>query len=415
MASLQAVFAMAVTNPARLSQRGLSLIELMVALAIGVILLLGLVQIFGASRAAFGAAEGLSRVQEGGRFVAETMRSELRMAGHIGRSNEAAILGQPGTNFQPSGAFFNHTSNISTNPAGAPYAFRLDVPIQGYDYTAQATAPNSLYVLGQPAVSGVNGAFSPPLPGALAPVTAEAVVGSDIVVVRYLSAATIPLAGGGAAGSVFVNPTFAGFVQENLLYGVSEYGAVTLFQARSGADPTTGFVNAGPGGRNISTNGWSGLENYGAGSLTAMHQYLMSVYYVGIDVSGEPALFRRTVNPAAPAPHLGAREALVEGVESMQLVFGADNAPVMADVPRIYQTAGQINSNGALGANEDARWRRVLSVRVGLLVRSPQAASDQSVADRQVRVADTVVQLPADGRVRQAYETLVVLRNRMGR
>lgn len=403
---------------ASILQRGLSLIELMVALAIGVILLLGLVQIFGASRAAFGAAEGLSRVQEGGRFVAELMRSELRMAGHLGCINEAGMLGVPGSPTQPPQPFmFNHLSLNSTTLTGAPFAFRLDLPIQGYEFTGGTTGPNQAYDLGPVSLAGPN--FTPALPPAeLGVVAAQAIAGSDVIVVRYFSANSIPLGPNGAsAGAVQIPTANVGFVQANLVYGLANCSEVSLFQARSAPNVATGVFNAGPGGLNISVSpdgtGWNGRENYGVGSVPGLHQYLMSVYYVGIDVSGEPALFRRLVNPALPAPHIGAAEAVVEGVESMQLVFGADTDPVMDDQADIYQSANAINANAALGATPDQRWRRVVNVRVGLLVRSPQPASDQSVAGRTVRVADTIITVPQDGRVRQVYEALVVSRNRV--
>ncbi|MCG6118747.1 MAG: PilW family protein [Aquimonas sp.] len=400
------------------SQRGLSLIELMIAMGIGVVLLLGLVQIFGATRAAFNTAEGLSRVQEGGRFVAELMRREIRMAGHLGCINESGTMGVPGAPFQPPQAFLlNHLANPATTLANAPFAFRLDVPVQGFEFTASATGPNDAYTLGAPAIAGA-GAFTPPLPAQLGAVTAEAIAGSDILVLRYLSPDSIGLGpNGAAAGVVQVDPAVANFIQAGLVYGLTNCSTVSLFQARTAPDATTGVFNAGFGGLNIAVSGdgtgWDGRENYGLGSVPAIHRYVMSVYYVGIDAGGEPALFRRTVNPAIAAPHIAPREAVVEGVESMQLVFGADNSAFMDDQADIYQTAGAVSGNAALGANLEERWRRVVNVRVGLLVRSPQPASDASQADRTVRVADTVITLPQDGRVRQAYEALVVSRNRV--
>lgn len=405
-------------SPLPVRQAGLSMIELMVALAIGVVLLLGLVQVFGASRAAFGAAEGLSRVQESGRFVAELMRNEIRMAGHLGCINEAGTLGVPGAPFQPSQPFlFNHLANPSTTLANAPFAFRIDLPIQGYEFTGGTTGPNENYALGAVALAGAGG-FQPALPGALGAVAAEAVAGSDILVVRYLSADSVPLGTtGAAAGLVQVPPLLVDFVQPNVVYGLANCSTVTLVQARAAPAPATGVFNAGVGGLNVAVTpdgtGWDGRENYGVGSIPGLHRYVASVYYVGIDAGGEPALFRRSVNPGVPAPHIGAREAVVEGVESMQLVFGADNTPFMDDQADVYQAADGINADVALGATADARWRRVVNVRVGLLVRSPQPASDQSVAGRTVRVADTVITLPQDGRVRQAYEALVVSRNRV--
>lgn len=393
--------------------RGASLVELMIALAIGVMLLLGLIQVFGASRAAFSAAEGLSRVQESGRFVAEMLRFEMRMAGHLGCLNESAVLGVPGTEFQPPNPrVFNL---LTANPSAlntAPFAFRLDAPVQGYEFSN--TGPNANYLLGPVALAGDNFA-NPGLPGDLAAVAAEAVAGSDVLVLRYLSPDTIALGAipvDPALGIVQVNPAESFRVQPGAIYGMSDCGRVVLFQARTAADPGTGAFNASRGGLNVSVTGpagWDASLNYGVGSLVNLHRYVMSVYYVGIDAGGEPALFRRFVDPTIGAPFIGQREAIVEGVESMQLVFAVDTGfngdGRMDDQPDIYATASAVEAAAA--------WRQVVSVRVGLLVRSPQRASDQSLVGRSVRVGETVITLPQDGRIRQVYEATVVPRNRV--
>ena len=55
-------------SPAR-RMAGLSMVELMIALTIGVIVMLGVVQVFAASRAAYQLSDGLARVQENSRFA----------------------------------------------------------------------------------------------------------------------------------------------------------------------------------------------------------------------------------------------------------------------------------------------------------------------------------------------------------
>lgn len=62
-------------------QRGFSLVELMVALLISLFMLIGVVQIFTGSHRSFKLHEGLSRVQENGRFAIEVLGRQIRMAG----------------------------------------------------------------------------------------------------------------------------------------------------------------------------------------------------------------------------------------------------------------------------------------------------------------------------------------------
>ena len=63
-------------------QRGLSLIELMVALAVGMLLIAGFLQIFLSVRSTYATNEASSRVQENGRFALDFLASHARMAGY---------------------------------------------------------------------------------------------------------------------------------------------------------------------------------------------------------------------------------------------------------------------------------------------------------------------------------------------
>ena len=63
---------------------GLSLIEMMIAMVISLILMLGVVQIFMASRAASRLSEGAARTQENARFALDFLERDIRMAGHMG-------------------------------------------------------------------------------------------------------------------------------------------------------------------------------------------------------------------------------------------------------------------------------------------------------------------------------------------
>jgi type IV pilus assembly protein PilW len=80
-----------------LQQRGLSLIELMIALLVGLLLLGGLIQIYLSSKQSYNAQEQLARMQEGGRFAMDLITRDLRRAGHWGGNrNLAVITGNPG-------------------------------------------------------------------------------------------------------------------------------------------------------------------------------------------------------------------------------------------------------------------------------------------------------------------------------
>jgi type IV pilus assembly protein PilW len=102
---------------------GVSLIELLIALVIAGLLALGLVQIFGASRSTSQLQDGLSRVQENGRFVTQFMERQLRMVGFMGCGADTGRFTQE--------SFVNHLALFDGSvPDGNPYRFQR--PIEAF-------------------------------------------------------------------------------------------------------------------------------------------------------------------------------------------------------------------------------------------------------------------------------------------
>lgn len=65
-------------------QKGLSLVELMISITLGLILMTGVVQLFVSSKDTFSAQQASSRVQETGRLAVEFINRDVRMAGFTG-------------------------------------------------------------------------------------------------------------------------------------------------------------------------------------------------------------------------------------------------------------------------------------------------------------------------------------------
>ena len=90
------------TQPARERIAGMTLIELMVALAIGAFLMIGAVTVFMQGRTTFRVNESLSRMQENGRFALDTLEPDIRMAHYWGLTTRTAkVLGRAATTLDP--------------------------------------------------------------------------------------------------------------------------------------------------------------------------------------------------------------------------------------------------------------------------------------------------------------------------
>lgn len=71
------------TSSSELRQRGLSLVELMISITLGMVAVAGAISIYLANRSSYQLVEGAARVQENARFAVEFLARDLREAGGI--------------------------------------------------------------------------------------------------------------------------------------------------------------------------------------------------------------------------------------------------------------------------------------------------------------------------------------------
>ncbi len=91
-------------------QRGLTLVELMVAMVIGLVLVGGVIQIFVANNQTYRVTDNMSRVQENSRFALDNLGKIIRLAGFKGDTEVS-----PNTDFISSGIFTNAQTVSGTN------------------------------------------------------------------------------------------------------------------------------------------------------------------------------------------------------------------------------------------------------------------------------------------------------------
>lgn len=416
------------------AQTGLSLIELMIAMVIGLVLLLGLVQVMSASSAAHKLSVGVARTQENARFAMDFLQRDLRMAGHMGCVSDQAHMApmmpaaadstRDGLNLWFLSAAQREARNFAAL-AGANAPLRFDLGIQGFD--AAGTAPGEQHQLTQGVpVTGDANDWEPGLPAPIAGL--NPVAGSDVLVVRYLSGSGVPATVAATSATSFTMTPEAYGADISIdnptgLFGLSDCKQVSVFAA-AGVDPGTGVVTAAVGGLNQS--GMIGDEWAQEGSVSSkpiLYPAETIVYYVGTgagqgaDGIAPPSLYRaRLVNGAAGLAFQP--EELVEGVESLQLLYGVDeNLPdelPRGNITRVYSAPDVAPATNPSNAQGDV-WRRVGAVQVGLLMRS----SDRSAApqaDDALRVLGVEMLRGAnaeDGYYRSVYESTVAMRNRL--
>jgi type IV pilus assembly protein PilW len=173
-------------------QRGFSMIELMIAILIGSILLLGITSLFSTTSNVNRMENGLARLQENGRFALDRIASDIRMASAMRSMRKASEGGGPNqsTPDRPLLSFVNFTGLPLGWPAAPAAVSRYLLSpvflIRGYECVAACTP-----VLGAPNVgSDVYGTGIPAL-GISAGSRAR---GSDVLTLRFLNGLGVGLA-----------------------------------------------------------------------------------------------------------------------------------------------------------------------------------------------------------------------------
>ena len=144
-------------------QSGITLIELMVALAIGSFLVVGAVTIYNQSRQAYAVNESIARVQEIAQFAMDTIETDLRMASNWGRNSRGLAVEGRSLGGTP-----NPTGLPAPTDCGDDWALNLALPIDG---------SNNTYTLGCTTTLGAQ-------------------ANSDVITVRRASVAPAPLEAG---------------------------------------------------------------------------------------------------------------------------------------------------------------------------------------------------------------------------
>lgn len=322
-------------------QRGLSMVELLVALVISLLIALAAISALIVARQGFTTVDASSQLRDNGRFTADLIQRLGVQAGFkdVFYATQVASAKDITDNLAPNIFGFNNALTSSSDPLNSSTA---------------RTASDVGY-------------------------------GSDILILRYQAVETYP-------GS-----------------GVSDKSMIDC----AGNSTTTT-----PSSRN---------------------ERFASIFHIA-DSQGEPALMCSTV---APNGTISSAQPIVQGVENFQVLYGVDGfttvntqfSGAQDSVPDRYLRADQMVVAGVTNsAATYSNWRRVRSLRIGMVLRGPLNSQQQNVSQTfypfgaaKASATDTAgsalssandvgtVFTPAvDGRIRLVVAFTVHLRNDQG-
>lgn len=341
------------------SQRGFTLIELMIAMLLGAFLIGGIMQIFIGSRQTYRMQENLSRLQENGRFAMDFIMRDNRMMGFQGCASRSTT---PNVIIDPKAP--------NPNLAPATLATALSTPLIGIDNVANNWSASAC------------GASN------------DCVVGTDEITYHFGGSCGGYLTGNLAAVNANIQIPAANSCNINAydVLMISDCSATDIFIATS-ASSGSGVQTIAHANSQNTTNNLS--KPYGSDAeVLAFRTYS---FFIRNNASGEPALWR--LDNSKPANSTNPVE-LIEGIENMQISYGADTDATPDGTANYYVPAGTVGLN----------MNQVVSIRVSVLVRS---MNDGLASHPLAYTYNGATVTPTDQRIRRVFTSTIALRNRL--
>jgi type IV pilus assembly protein PilW len=335
-------------------QRGIGLVEIMIAMTLGIIVTGAVVQIYLSSKRQNDMQGGLTGRQEVSRYATQLIQRDLQMAGFRGCLRD-----------------LGNVENTLNNPDD--FLNDYDTHVEGFEDVVSADLPGDI-------TAGGN----------------EVVADTDVLVIRTVDDPNLQLNANMVTSSsdpvtvADLDPAAPDTPAVGDIMLITDCGGSAVFEV-TGFDEGTGTIvhDAGAGAPGNASKNM--VRRYSAGAQ--LFTLRTTTYFIRNNAAGIPGLWRR-VGDDAP-------QELAEGVEDMQVLYGEDTIG-NDQVPDLYRAADTV-----------VNWNNVVSLQVALLVSSVR----EQVADADPRtfvlLDEAAVGPFTDGRLRQVVSFTVAMRNRL--
>lgn len=336
----------------RRHQQGLTLIELMVGITIGMLLVLSMLAMLANTSSNGQNLVRSSEQIENGRYATELIQDELRLAGFVGEMPLNGVYYDPA---QPDP--FTTPDPCDTDPGaafhydmGASPSLTVPAPVQGYDATASL--------------------------GCLS----NRMAGTDAIVIRRLSTTSTNVASLAADNEqIYTQYSFCS------------------------SDPATTRLIFDKDPDNLT------LKNRACSAANTARAYVSQIYFVAsCNVCGTGGDQKPTLKRMDLINGQLVETALVEGVENLRFEYGFDTDQD-GNVDVYQSTIGDVTS-------PTGSWGNVMAVKAYFITRSVDKAtgSGMSAAQSFQFGGLPTIQTTADGYIRHGYSTVIRLINPSG-
>lgn len=352
--------------------KGFSLVELMVALVIGLLLVAGVIELFVNSRQMYRVQDMKARMQEDGRYAVFRISKLLSRTGYLGCNSIQSRDGSEITN--------------TLNNADS-YFWDFDVPLTGHKSNGDGSWTPALTDI--PSVDTNSDVLTLRTVDELYIQIDEHDVGGseDADVENYSAPLKIPAANGLTPCSTDEDsPNYKASCSNIVM--VSDCENTAIFQVTNDptADGTLEHVVGGSAAPGNSTSNLGATFRRGWLNTIASHSFYVS------SQSGTPSLYEKVGGNNA--------EVVVDGVETIKVEYGIDDN-------------NDLNVDKYVNASGVTDWSEIVSVKISLVMinTDPNQNTDVAVGD-SAYFLDGIEYKPKDGRLRQVFTKTIALRNR---
>lgn len=378
-------------------QQGLTLVEMLVAMTLGLVVLVGLSSVYVAVKQSFRFQETSGRMVEDGNFALDSIARDLRMAGFAGCMGITSVTVGSTTTYYPTTSL----SSAAPNPGGIDGPNPLSV-----------LEPSNAEVTPQPLMpKGFLRGFDS-IPSAMFSTgTAPAAGSSSALFFASGSANVVSLSSAMAASTDALTITEDTYKWRNTTtnsgvydFVVSDCTTSNLFRGKvslSGSVASVAHDNA----LGNQTGSFTGSPLYGAGSMVMPIEWRF--FYIATRSGADtPSLYMVSYD----GNNRQSAQEIVSNVEALRIHYGentANNPDGSATMqPDVWRTTAAAVTD----------WSRVVAVRVGLIMVSGEDNADNDISLTVPTLLGQTYTLPTGAsanRVRKEFSTTVVLRNRV--
>jgi type IV pilus assembly protein PilW len=344
-------------------QTGLSMVELMIAVTLGMLILLGLTAVAVNNIRTSDELERANQQIENGRYALQLITEDLRNAGFFAEFNPE-LLTTPATKPDPCAVTLTALNSA------------MPIAVQGYD----------------------NGASAPTC-------LTDVKTNTDIFVVRRVSTCAI---GDTGCDALITN---APYFQASGCNSTTELASTNTNYSTNYYALDTSVGNLTRHTKNCTT-------------VAPIYQYFTRIYFIANNdkpSDGIPTLKRAELGNSA-APGGFTIISLAQGIDDMQIEYGLDNPLSTTGSPAVF-TADPDSYNSCTTATNPtctAYWRNVVAVKIHLLARgvtaTPGYSSTKTYSMGLNAAGNTIVRGPfSDSFKRHLYGTSVRINNTAGR